>query len=337
MDKGLEKNITIADVAEALGVSKTTVSRAISGKGRIGRETRERVLAYIEEHDYKPNVIAKGLAQSKTYNICVVMPGEYDVVDLTFFQECLFGIQEIAGSMEYDILLSICRKNDISSLERIIANHKVDGVILMRTFVEDEQIDFLQTKNVPFVTIGSTSANYKGVIQIDHNHKSACKELTSIILMKQMDKIALIGGNEEHVVTRSRLRGFREAYAKMGKTLDVDLMFLSQDNQVLVEKAVKEALNRQADCILCMDDAVCSRVLKTLRQQHVKVPEDVRVASFYNSMVLENNVPSITSLSFDAKELGMVACRTLLDLTEGLEVKERTLLPYEVVLKESTK
>lgn len=175
------------------------------------------------------------------------------------------------------------------------------------------------------------------MIQIDHNHKSACKELTSIILMKQMDKIALIGGNEEHVVTQSRLRGFREAYAKMGKTLDVDLMFLSQDNQVLVEKAVKEALNRQADCILCMDDAVCSRVLKTLRQQHVKVPEDVRVASFYNSMVLENNVPSITSLSFDAKELGMVACRTLLDLTEGLEVKERTLLPYEVVLKESTK
>ena len=91
-----KKNITIADVAEALGVSKTTVSRAISGKGRIGQETRDRVLKYIEEHDYKPNVIAKGLAQSKTYNLCVVMPGEYDVVDLTFFQECLFGIQEIA-------------------------------------------------------------------------------------------------------------------------------------------------------------------------------------------------------------------------------------------------
>lgn len=78
-------------------------------KGRIGQETRDRVLKYIEEHDYKPNVIAKGLAQSKTYNLCVVMPGDYDVVDLTFFQECLFGIQEIAGIMEYDILLSICK------------------------------------------------------------------------------------------------------------------------------------------------------------------------------------------------------------------------------------
>ena len=66
--------ITISDVAEALGVSKTTVSRAISGKGRIGEATRQKVLAYIEEHDYKPNVIARGLAQSKTFNLCVVMP-----------------------------------------------------------------------------------------------------------------------------------------------------------------------------------------------------------------------------------------------------------------------
>lgn len=330
-----KKNITIADVAEALGVSKTTVSRAISGKGRIGKETRERVQAYIEKHDYKPNVIAKGLAQSKTYNICVVMPGDYEVVDLAFFQECLFGIQEIAGIMEYDILLSICKTNDISSLERIIANHKVDGVILMRTFVIDMQIEFLLQKKVPFVTVGST--NYEDVIQIDHNHKSACKELTSIILMKQLKKIALVGGDEDYVVTQSRLRGFKEAYQKMGELIDESLLFLNMENKVMVDKTVKDILERDVDCILCMDDAVCSRVLKTLREEHVKVPQGVRVASFYNSTILENNVPSITSLSFDAKELGMVACKTLLDLIEGISVKERTLLPYEVVLKESTK
>lgn len=329
------KNITIADVADALGVSKTTVSRAISGKGRIGKETRERVLAYIEKYDYKPNVIAKGLAQSKTYNICVVMPGEYDVVDLTFFQECLFGIQEIAGIMEYDILLSICKNNDISSLERIISNHKVDGVILMRTFVEDAQIEYLSTKEIPFVTIGSS--NYPGVVQIDHNHKSACRELTSYILMKQLKKIALIGGDERHVVTQSRLRGFREAYQKMGLTPDENLLYLNLENSVLVDKMVEEILEKKVDCILCMDDAICSRVLKKLRMEHKEVPRDVKVASFYNSTVLENNVPSITSLKFDAKELGMVTCRTLLDLIDGLEVKQRTLLPYEVVLKESTK
>lgn len=335
MEKDENKNITIADVAEALGVSKTTVSRAISGKGRIGKETRERVLAYIEEHDYKPNVIAKGLAQSKTYNLCVVMPGNYEVVDWNFFQACLFGIQEMAETEEYDILITMCRMNDISSLERIIANHKVDGVILMRTFLEDAQIEFLQQKNIPFVTTGSTG--YEGVVQIDHNHRSACKELTSIILMKKLKRIALVGEDEGYVVTQSRLSGFKEAYEQMGETVDEELLYLNPENRVRVDKTVNEILEQDVDCILCMDDAVTSRVLKVLREKHVKVPQDVRVASFYDSTILEDHVPSITSLSFDAKELGRVACRTLLDLVEGLDVKEKTLLPYEVVLKESTK
>lgn len=335
MDKEDKKDITIADVAEALGVSKTTVSRAISGKGRIGNDTRKRVLAYIEEHDYKPNAIAKGLAQSKTYNLCVVMPRDYEVVDWNFFQRCLFGIQEMAETVGYDILLTMCRMNDIASLERIVANHKVDGVILMRTFLEDAQIEFLQQKNIPFVVTGST--NYEGVFQIDHNHKSACRELTSILLMKNMKRIALVGEDEGYVVTQSRLRGFREAYKQMGEKLNEDLLYLNPENRVRIDKTVNEILEQNVDCILCMDDAVASRVLKALRQHHVKVPGDVRVASFYDSTILETHVPSITSLSFDAKELGRVACRTLLDLVEGQEVMQKTLLPYEVVLKESTK
>ncbi len=334
-EKEEKKNITIADVAEALGVSKTTVSRAISGKGRIGKETKERVLAYIEEHDYKPNAIAKGLAQSKTYNLCVVMPGNYEVVDWNFFQACLFGIQEMAETAGYDILLSMCRMTDISSLERIIANRKVDGVVLMRTFLKDAQIELLQQKGIPFVTTGST--NYKNVVQIDHNHRNACKELTSIILMKNLKRVALVGEDEGYVVTQSRLRGFKEAYEQMGVPFDESLLYLSPENRMRVDKTVGDILERNVDCILCMDDAVASRVLKVLREKQIKVPDDVRVASFYDSTILENNVPSITSLSFDAKELGRVACQILLDMIEGIEVKERTLLPYEVVLKESTK
>ena len=331
-----EKNsMTIADVAEALGVSKTTVSRAISGKGRIGKETRERVMSYIEKHDYKPNVIARGLAQSKTFNICAVMHSDYELGDLRFFQDCLLGIQEIASLVGYDILISICKGNDISTLERIITNRKVDGVVLMRTFVDDPRIDYLINRKVPFTTIGTTDR--EGVVQVDHNHRSACKELTSILLMKGLKRIALIGGDVEHVVTRKRFQGFREAYEKLGLKIDEELLFLNVENNLLIDKAVKRVLAESADCILCMDDVVCSRVLKSLREERVSVPEDIRVASFYNSALLENNVPAITALSFDAKELGMVACRTVLDLIEGLETTENTLLPYEVVLKASTK
>ncbi len=334
-EKEQKKDLTIADVAEALGVSKTTVSRAISGKGRIGRETRRRVLDYIEEHDYKPNVIAQGLAQSKTYNLCVAMPRNYEVVDWNFFQACLFGIQEMAESAGYDILMTTCRMNDISSLERIIANHKVDGVVLMRTFLEDAQLAYLQQKKIPFVTTGST--DYSDVVQIDHDHRSACRELTSYLLTRGFGRIALVGEDEGYVVTRSRLEGFREAYEEQGIPLDESLLFLNPDNRTQVEKTVGEILARGVDCILCMDDADTSRVLRVLREKKVQVPGHVRVASFYNSTILDDHVPSITSLSFDAKEVGMVACKLLLQLIEGLEVPMKTLLPYEVMLKDSTK
>ena len=124
MEQENEKKITITDVAEALGVSKTTVSRAISGKGRIGEETRQRVLSYIQEHHYKPNVLAKGLAKLKTYNIGIMLPEDYTVVDLPFFQNCLLGIEETAVSVDYDILLTMGRENDCSPLKRMVESHR---------------------------------------------------------------------------------------------------------------------------------------------------------------------------------------------------------------------
>lgn len=94
------------------------------------------------------------------------------------------GIQEIAGMMEYDLLLCIGSGNDMAGLRRIIQNHKVDGVVLLRTMVDDPQVTFLQERRIPFVTAGS--CKYKDVKQIDHDHKSACRELTSIMLMRGM-------------------------------------------------------------------------------------------------------------------------------------------------------
>lgn len=330
-----EKNLTISDVAEALGVSKTTVSRAISGKGRIGANTRERVLTYIKEHNYKPNALAKGLAQLKTYNLGVVLPEDYTLVDLPFFQTCLMGISEVAVSMDYDILLTMGRENDNTQLMRMVENHKVDGVILMRTFTKDQSIEYLKETGTPFVTVGST--NYSDVIQIDNDHKNACRELISILLMKKMERIGIVGGIESHVVTQNRLHGYIEAYENAGIAVDKDIIFVNADRQAMIHRAVEKLLAAEVDCIVCLDDAVCIQVLNKLRIEEVRVPEDMKVASFYDSSVLDNHMPSITSLSFDVRELGMTACRVLLDMIEGKEVEERTLLGYEVILKESTK
>ena len=123
-----EKRIyTIDDIARELGVSKTTVSRAISGKGRIGQATRERVLAFIKEHDYRPNVVARGLAQRKTYNIALLMPKDYVATEFLFFKDCMNGICEVASEYNYDIIISMIDGEDISQIQRLEANRKVDG------------------------------------------------------------------------------------------------------------------------------------------------------------------------------------------------------------------
>lgn len=330
-----EKKITISDVAEALGVSKTTVSRAISGKGRISSATKEKVMNYIQEHNYKPNAMAKGLAQLKTYNIGVMLPEDYTVVDLPFFQTCLIGIQEAAVSMDYDVLLTMEKENECTHLMRMVENHKIDGMILMRTYMKDVHIEYLQSQEIPFVTIGST--NYQGVIQVDNDHKNACRELISILLLKGMTRIGLIGGIESHVVTQSRMRGYIEAYETAEIPIDKNIIFINMEKDIAIERAVEKLLERDVDCIVCLDDAVCIHVMNKLRKEKVEIPGQMRVASFYDSSVLENHLPSVTSLSFDSRELGTAACRTLLELIAGHEVACRTLLGYEVILKESTK
>lgn len=328
------KYITIADVARALGVSKTTVSRAISGKGRISEATRRRVMDYIEENDYKPNVIAKGLAQSKTFNLCVVMPEDYNLSDLPFFQQVIMGIQETAGQMEYDILLCIGKEHDTAALERVLTNRKVDGVILLRTYTRDLQIELLQRMEIPFVATGCT--DYANVCQVDNDHKNACRELTGVLLGQGMKRIALLGGVDTLMVTQSRLRGYLDAYGQKGEKPDESLIFLNLEHQSAIDLAVNEAMEKQVDCILCMDDVICGYVLRKLRQDSRKIPEDVRLASFYNSSVLEYSIPSITSLSFNAKKLGIETAKILLDHIAGKEVAMRTLLPHRLLLREST-
>lgn len=331
----MEKKLTLDDIAKELGVSKTTVSRVISGKGRIGNDTKEKVLQYIEEHNYIPNAIARGLAQSKTYNIAVAIHGDYNLVDLPFFQKCIFGISEIASTVNYHTINAIIKGDDISQLESIVENRKVDGVILTRTLMSDKPAEYLKREGVPFVTIGSSLDDE--VVQVDNDHRSACKELTSILLMKGMRRIALVGGDETHVVTQNRYKGFLDAFESSDVPVSKDIVYLNVDSAVLSDKIVDNLLRMQVDCIVCMDDLICLYVLNKLKREHVKVPLHMKIASFYDSSLLENNIPSITSLSFDINELGMVTCCALLDLIDGKDVKQKTMLGYKVVLKESTK
>lgn len=329
------KKVTIGDIAEQLGVSKTTVSRALSGKGRIGEATRQKVLKCIEEQQYRPNAIAKGLAQSKTYNIGMVIPDDYDLIDMPFFQKIIMGVCEYASSLDYDVLMIMVSSDNYSQLERVINHNKVDGVILTRTQVKDWAADFLKERHIPFATVGTSEDS--NVVQVDNDHVGACRELTSILINQGFQHLALLGGNTNHVVTRKRMQGFEAALEAAGMHIEKELIWLDMKRNLTMEHVLYEIQKHKADCILCMDDAICKILLEELAKRKIRVPEDICIASFYNSSLLERNNPSITSLQFDAIELGITTCNVLVNYIEGRDFERRTILGYEIAMKESTK
>lgn len=330
-----EGSFTIADIARELGVSKTTVSRAISGKGRISEATRDKVMRFIEENKYRPNPLAKGLANSRTYNICWAMPGDSTITELPFFQRCLLGIVETAAGNDYDILISMTYEENTVQIERIIENRKADGVILGRTLKNDKNVSLLKKEGIPFVVIGSTDE--EGVVQVDNDHIKACKELTDILIMKGMRRFSLIGGDMNHMVNITRYEGFKSALHERNINPDQNLMYLNNDKNEEIERAVDNALMHNAECIICMDDRVCATVVNKLNRDGVMIPDEIRVASFYNSRLLDEVKTPITTLQYDPKELGATACRTLLDMINGREVDRKNMLSYEVLLKGSTR
>jgi DNA-binding LacI/PurR family transcriptional regulator len=278
--------------------------------------------------------MAKGLAQSKTYNICVAYPTDCATNELPFFQKCLIGIVQRAAKEQYDILIAMVSNTDISQLKRIIQNHKVDGAIILRTLTDDSCVKFLKQSDVPFVTIGSTSEN--GVIQVDNDNLAACRGLTMLLLSEGIERIALSGGNTQHVVTQNRCQGFKEAFEKWGKQADGRMVYLGMEDGQAVENCVEDALKKNAECIIAMDDNICKKILDKLKQDQVEVSRDIKVASFYHSEELDKNLPPVTSLKFNVPELGTVTCNTLFSIMDGKDVRQKTVLGYEMILKEST-
>lgn len=329
-----DKPIDITQIAQALGVSKTTVSRAISGNGRISAATRQRVLDYVKAHNYTPSMMARGLVKHCSYNILLVISTQFSDFELPFLRKVMRSVYQVAGDSDYDVLLTLVGENETRPVERLLDNRKIDGLILTRTLERDPLTPLLKARKVPFVAIGQPEDNQ--VLSVDHDQVGACREMTSLLLMKGMKHIALLGGSMLYTVNQSRLEGFRQAYVKMGQKIDESLLFLELESDDLRMEAVQQAVERGADCILCMDERLAQLTLNMLKQLNLRVPQDIRLASLYDNENLVNTVPPITAVQFNADILGLKATQQLLCALQGQPVETRMELGYQVSLREST-
>lgn len=325
--------MTIADIAEELGVSKSTVSRVISGKGRISDETRNRVLSWIRSHNYIPNSSARALASNRTYNAAVVIPRDAGKGDKPFFQECLTGLAETFTERGYDTVVSIVDGSDVSSLERLVRHRKVDGVVLTRLLKNDASLAFLQGESLPFVVLGTIQDDT--VYQVDSDQSAGCYDLTRLILDSGADRLVLLAGCRDYEVNRLRYEGIVQACEGSNVTLLSELWNLQTVQDVSV--ALEQCMPQKPDCIICMDDVICLKALSWLKKNGYSVPGSVRVVSCYDSEALKTHVPPVTALSVSAWDLCSTAGNALLDIIEERPVEQKQQVGFQVKIRESSR
>lgn len=331
---GTGSSIKIAEIADALGVSKTTVSRALSGKGRVSEETRAKVFSYagLTSTD---TTAPRTVPQGPTHNLSLVIPKHFVRLDLPFLRKCMGGICTMAAQRGYDLLLCYVSETDTVQLERQLDRHKVDGVILSRTISNDSSVDLLKQYGVPFVAIGRIDD--PDIPQADNDQTGAACEMTRLLLQLGTRRIAYLGGSGTYTVNADRLRGFLRGLAEFGITADQSLIRTGLESDEQRTDALEAVLERHPDCLLCCDDRLAFDVVRELRARHIHIPQDLRVASLYDSELLVGVTPSISAVQFDAERIGSTACRMLLDTLAGKDVAKRQLQGYQVILRESTK
>ena len=328
-----KQNLTIDDIARHLGVSKTTVSRAISGKGRIGATTRARILAYIEQTNYRPSAAAKGLAESKTYNVALVLPRSLFKLDMPFIRKSMTGICEEAFLQDYNILLCLSTDDNPASLLRTLDNRKVDGVILSRTVENDALVDVLVRRDIPFATMGSLPSSGKGkaTVEADHDHIGGCCAFAVAFLRGYEGKVGLLGNDMNYIVNQSRYAGFMKGVVALGLPEDRIQFRHGLGNAIDCFKAMDALLEQGIDRFVAMDEEICLNVLMHLRERGRE--GQVQVGSLYDSSQLSLWKPGVSALCFDAAELGRVTCRELLHYLRGEEFNPNPTLGYRILMR----
>ncbi len=336
-----KRTVTIKDVAERCGVSPSTVSRVISKSPRISKATTEKVLACMDELGYYPNAAARSLARNRTGTIGVIMPTTSEDVFLNpFFPEAIRGIAKAAAKAKYDILLSSNYEKDeeIRVIKDFIRSSKVDGLILMSSKLNDECIEYLYDIDFPFSLIGTPNLHIDKVNHVDNDNFMAAYELTQHLSKIGKKRIAMIAGEEELIMTQRRVEGYKKAIEEKNLKFNKELLFTGSFDEKTGTKYGKiiANLDNPPDAVLVTDDLVAFGAIRVFDSLGVKIPEDIAVASFNNSVLARYSSIPITSVDVNAVSLGYSSVELLVDAIDNEVRGRKIIVPYTIYKRKST-
>ena len=310
------KPATIKEIARLLGVSVSTVSRALHNHPAIGLRTKTRVQQLAAEMDYEPNQAAILFKQRKTFNIGVVLPNLRE----WFFAEAIDGIEVVANRNKYNVLITTS-KDDLEREKRILQtmkNNRVDGVIASLGKYTDnyEHFTALDKYNIPVVFFDRVP-HLPDFHKVFSNMNSATREAIEFIIKKGHRHIAVINGPPEMKSSRERTEAYNQVLARSGVTPDPNLIVSTDLTRDGTFHAMKKLLEQdpRPTVILVINDYIGLDAMYYAREQNLRINEDISFVSYSNLpgvRYLDN--PPIASVEQFPFEQGSKAAEILMSL-----------------------
>lgn len=333
--------VTIRDVAEATNVSPSTVSRVISDNPRISQKTKEKVRLAMKELGYHPNFIARSLVNQTTNVIGVVFPSSGDTAfQNPFFTEVLRAISEGAHDEKFGIQLTTGKTEEeiLNDVIQMVQGKRVDGLILLYSRQDDPIIDYLLEQNIPFVLVGQPTSKADYITYVDNDNCLAANEGTKGLIGLNHKRIAFIGGVNGLMVTNKRLAGYKQALEEANIPVQEEYIifddFLIEGGKHAVEKLL--ALQELPTAVLVTDDLMAMGVMQSLNEEGLRIPEDVAILSFNNTIFSVLSNPPLSSVDIHIFDLGLEAINQLVKRIKNPEEPiSHSIIPYEIVIRSS--
>ncbi len=328
---------TIVDIARELNLHPSTVSRALTGQGRVGEATKDLVFKKAVELGYNCNQVASSLRKGITDTVGMVVP----LINRLFFSNVISGAESVLNPAGYNLV--VCqthdRKEDETRVIRNLLRNQVAGMIVSHS-LETTNPELLQTvasNGVALVQFDRAFEDLTGTCVVNDNFGGAYAA-TKHLLENGYTRIGHLGGEFNANVYADRLAGYKKALEEAGIEYDESIIF---DHSISRDKGfynMAKALEKKCDALYCAGDYAALGVMEYARHNNIRIPEDFGVVGTANEIFAELINPSLTSVEQNARDIGILAAEAFLSMREDkAPVKKKIVVPMKLIVRDSAK
>lgn len=331
----MKKDISIVEVAKKAGVSTATVSRVFHNSGKVKESTRKKIEQIIQETGYHPNILARELAEKKTYLVGMI------VHDMTGegMPRAINGVNSVLEKAGYNLLIACTNasfENEQKQFE-IFRSKRVEGIIFATNEFRNEHAEIIKKLPIPVISLlqDTEKAN---IPYVAFDNYQFAKDATQKLIDLGHSKIGFIGGPESSVNGLERFRGFIEALKESGVTVNEDLIVSGNFHIEDGYNKMKTILGQTRDftAVLAVNDGMAIGAINCLQDHSIPVPEQVSVLALDDTVLAKASRIKLSGVHYSYTQLGEEGAKILLHMVENHKFAfEKCIVPYQINLRES--